>query len=209
MTTPRVLIVVPGTWWRDQPVWRMAYDLDRKPMQSLQSAFGMEPKVFEWPGGNTRRYRKQAAKTLADQLREHCRNTEINLVGFSHGGNVAAMATQLACLEIGRLITISTPVLKRYQPGPNVKTHIHLYNANDATQTRGGELLRIPYLGTIGRAARTFARAINIAIEIAIKSGEGAHGDILWKDETWNALNLELRQTRQYAECPLQEKRAE
>ena len=146
MTNPRVLIVVPGTWWRDQPVWRIAYDLDRKPMQRLQSAFGIEPRLFEWPGGNTRGCRKQAAATLASQLREHCRRTEINLVGFSHGGNVAAMATQLACREIGRLITISTPVLKRYQPGPNVKTHIHLYNANDATQTRGGELLRLPYL---------------------------------------------------------------
>jgi pimeloyl-ACP methyl ester carboxylesterase len=118
VTTARVLIVVPGTWWRDQPVWRIAYDFDRKPMQSLQAAFGIEPRLFEWPGGNTRRYREHAAATLAGKLREHCRDTEINLVGFSHGGNVAVLATQYLGREIDRLITISTPVLKRYQPGP-------------------------------------------------------------------------------------------
>ena len=106
--------------------------------------FGLEPVLFEWSGGNTRSHRRQAAAELTTHLRQYCATTQINLVGFSHGGNVAALATQQYEGEIHRLVTVATPVLEHYQPGTRVKTHIHLYNANDPTQTRGGELFVSP-----------------------------------------------------------------
>jgi pimeloyl-ACP methyl ester carboxylesterase len=172
-------------------------------MQSLQSVFGIKPIFFQWSGSNTRRHRQQAAAALTTHLRQYCATTQINLVGFSHGGNVAALATQQYEGEIYHLVTIATPVLEHYQPGAFVKTHIHLYNPNDPTQTRGGELFRLPYFGTIGRAARTFIRATNIAIDIPSKSGQGAHGDILWNDATWRILSSELRHVLPSAESPL------
>jgi pimeloyl-ACP methyl ester carboxylesterase len=143
---------------------------------------------------NSKPAREAAANALARAIDRYVEEgalssgPQINLVGFSHGGNVAVLATRI--LPPGRilnLVTIATPVLRAYQPA-RVENHVHVYNPSDAIQARGGEAFFIPGRGTVGRAKRRFARASNIAIDIKQGNAASRHGDLLYSKEMWEKI---------------------
>ena len=156
---------------------------------------GAEPQLFEWSGENSPRVRLAAATELAGKLRGQ---SSIHLLGFSHGGNVAAkVASLLPPGAVETLVTIATPVLRgRYRPAAALN-HIHLYSDRDLMQRGGGEWFRLPHIGSIGLARRSYPEASgvrNIRIEGVATTGLGGrHGDILWWDETWLRLEEALR----------------
>ncbi len=165
-------------------------------MQRVATIFGgVEPQLFEWSGENSPRARLAAAEELANSLRGQ---SSIHLLGFSHGGNVAAeAAASLPEGAVETLVTIATPILqRRYRPSPALK-HVHLYSDGDLMQRGGGEWLQLPRLGSIGLARRTYPEdngVMNIRIEGLSSTGvSGRHGDILWWDETWLRLEEALR----------------
>lgn len=164
-------------------------------MRRAASVFGeTEVEVFDWSGENCPRVRGGAAAKLADRIA----GSSVSLLGFSHGGNVAAAATALVPQgRVRALVTIATPVLsKRYRPVAGVN-HIHLYSDRDLLQRGGGEALRLPLVGTVGLAERRYPEESgvrNIRVEgISATGMSGRHGDILWWEETWIRLEEALR----------------
>ncbi|MEO8592431.1 MAG: alpha/beta hydrolase [Candidatus Solibacter sp.] len=191
-------IVVPGTDWHR---WKETYAPDARPMQHIARTFGARAVLFDrWVGGNTKAARRQAAAELAALLAEELAadsadaGKKLNLVGFSHGGNVAALATRLlGGAVVENLVTIGTPVLAGYQPGA-VGNHIHVYNPHDTTQRWGGESVTLPWAGSVGFAGRVFSTAnTNIAVGIVNGRREQRHGLLLWDERTWREIEKHLK----------------
>jgi len=189
-------IVVPGTGWEK---WSSTYDLELPPMKKVARTFGAVPVLFtHWGGENSRAARQRAASELAEFIRlefqNHRKTTgdKLNIVGFSHGGNVAALATQFLAAQVDNLVTIATPVMPGYHPGA-VGNHIHIYNPHDTTQVWGGERFKLPGLGTIGPAGRVFPHAANSEVAIPNGNRHQRHGNLLWDDRTWNQIKAHLR----------------
>ncbi|MDD2601309.1 MAG: thioesterase domain-containing protein, partial [Kiritimatiellae bacterium] len=130
--------------------------------------------TFMWSGGCALEDRLFAAIELATYIEKTWDGkSPINLIGHSHGGNVAIEAANILGqkgLTIDTLITIQTPVLKEHQlTEGNVKIHMNFYGALDPVQKLGGHGLTSPLLPTAnqykdgdwGLAGRTFANAGN------------------------------------------------
>jgi pimeloyl-ACP methyl ester carboxylesterase len=124
---------------------------------------------FEWSGGNTRTARTEAAKVLVKEIvayTEENPDGPINLVGHSHGGNVAIKASNMLAdegIKVDNLITMGTPVRGDYQlSGKNFGSHTNIYNPYDATQSIGGGAINIPGIGETGPSGRTYKNANNI-----------------------------------------------
>jgi len=124
---------------------------------------------FKWSGGNTRAARTKAAKGLVEEIiayKEENPDGPVNLVGHSHGGNVAIQASDILAKEeikVDKLITMGTPVRSDYQlTGNNVDNHTNIYNPCDMTQVIGGGAITTKYIGETGPAGRTYENANNI-----------------------------------------------
>jgi hypothetical protein len=159
-------------------------------MQRVAETFGDEPLLFQWNGGSGKLDRQKASVDLAGLIGRGA----LNVVGFSHGGNVALSAIRrLGAPQVQHLVTIGTPVLPDSPPcGVH---HIHVYNPIDLIQKWGGESVLLPLIGTLGPAGRTFPAATNIAIEIA-GHPRGRHGNLMWDARTWNSIRAEIERTR-------------
>lgn len=190
-------VLVPGTEWER---WRELYHESSYPMRSVARSMGAAPVFFHWTGGNSRAARHAAAEDLVQFIEEGLSGSSpvdeplaVNLIGFSHGGNVAALATRkLRRASVANLVTIGTPVLSRYQPSERVH-HIHIYNPADLIQVCGGESLVVPRVGSVGRAGRTFAGAMNVAVPITEGNAVSRHGNLLYREATWRAIEENLR----------------
>jgi len=189
-------IVVPGTDWEK---WSSTYELESPPMMKLAGTFGATPVLFtQWSGENTRAARLRAASDLAAFIQQELQSQgktsggKLNIVGFSHGGNVAVLATKFLATQVDNLVTIATPVLPAYRPGP-IANHIHIYNPHDTTQVWGGERFTLPGLGSIGPAKRVFPNAANSEVAIANGNRHQRHGNLLWDDRTWSQIKAQLR----------------
>jgi pimeloyl-ACP methyl ester carboxylesterase len=176
------IIVVPGTFWKDVASWAETYSPTGKPMQAIANIFGHAPILFDWSGSNSPTERHAAADRLAEFIQST--GPLVHLLGFSHGGNVAAEAAAKLTTQVDLLVTVATPVTGNYKTG-GARRHINLYSPQDRMQILGGEgPLGIPYL-----ADREFPNATNIPIQ-NIESSDitGSHGNILWSEETWRIL---------------------
>ncbi len=173
-----MVIVVPGTGW---PKWSAMYAEGSVPMRFVEEAFGSKPVLFRWSGANRASERTAAAAALASFINAHpFRPGEpLDLVGFSHGGNIAILATHNTHQEVDHLVTIATPVLKTCRPA-RVRRHIHVFNPNDPIQRWGGDR----FLG-FGPAARTFPGATNLPVRTHTRRLAGRHGDLMWSEAAW------------------------
>lgn len=161
------------------------------PMRQVAETFGGQPLLFDWNGGSSKRDREKASADLACLI--GC--GKLNVVGFSHGGNIALSAIlRSAPSHVQHLVTIGTPVLAGNQPS-GVQNHIHIYNPVDLIQKWGGESVSLPLLGTLGPAGQTFPAATNIPIEIA-GHPRGRHGNLMWDARTWQSIKAEIKKSR-------------
>jgi RHS repeat-associated protein len=116
-------------------------------------------KFFNWSGNNRDKARREAGEQLAGMIREIRHDDPdgiVRVVAHSHGGNVALLATHHAGGTIDELITLGTPLLSDYRPGPGLKSWTQIWSPNDAVQMNP-----LPYL----ESRRTEPRARNIEVK--------------------------------------------
>ncbi len=87
---------------------------------------------FEWSGKASDGARLKAAKKLIKWCRDHPAES-YNLIGHSHGANVASIASNIGLNNINKLVFLSPPVWKHkedegYLPNIDALSHKALYN---------------------------------------------------------------------------------
>lgn len=110
-------------------------------MPFIEKSFGESVKMFNWNGFDNHSARQYAAENLANTINNHSfsEGERLNLVGHSHGGNVAILASQLIHKKIDNLITLGTPVRNEYKPNYEmIDNHINAYSWFDPVQINGG-----------------------------------------------------------------------
>ncbi len=136
-------VLVPGTEWRKFGGWGEDNALFRLATEVLgQDADGARTEFFEWPGGNSHRSRLEAAEALRDLITGHALspNDKLHLIGHSHGGNVALLASNLGLTHaIDNLITLNKPTLtgSSYEAGENVRRFFNISARRDWLQWAG------------------------------------------------------------------------
>lgn len=146
--------------------------------------------AFDWTGFNSDEFRQSAGRKLAEHIvANRDPGQALTLVGHSHGGNVAIIATNILKneynLEVDNLLTINTPV-REYELDSDLSTlHFNVFHKGDPVQANGGNDIVVPdkviqvgpvtipiYAGgqefpkgELGKAGREFDGAINIQVE--------------------------------------------
>jgi RHS repeat-associated protein len=128
-----IVFFVHGTWSSsaqafDPPFFRhvMRYFNDKN------------ARFYNWSGDNCDKERKTSGFELGRLIREYRKNhpnEPICVVGHSHGGNVALIASHVQGVRIDTLVTLGTPIMSVYQPGPGIRTWHNIYSINDRVQT--------------------------------------------------------------------------
>lgn len=140
-------VVVPGTW-HNAETWQNEQGF----LGRIQSTFGEKPTVLNWSGGDNRWERAAAAGQLFSLVNNHefKANEKLNIVGHSHGGNIALLASHMLERPIDNLVTFALPVRSDYQAEPGkINNHINVYTNFDAVQVLGGGSYSIT--GLLGR----------------------------------------------------------
>ena len=142
-------VIVHGTWSKGE--WARKGTPFNK---AVSKTYGEQAEVFEWSGENSDKARRSAAAQLAAKYSNLEKDEKLNVVGYSHGGNVSLLATEKG-LKIDRLTTIATPVRSSYKGNSkNIGKHFNVFSPYDDVQTLGGSL------------NRTFPTATNIEVNI-------------------------------------------
>jgi len=183
-----LLALLPGTW----STRNSGDSIDSDFISEVQRSFHETRTTYiahdknGWSGGDNSRARADAAKSIADYINSYkfAPGEELNLVGHSHGGNVAILASQMIDHKIDNLVTYNTPVLDAYKPNMDkIAKHTQVFTRNDGVQYFGGNQATISgvigqllcgiicgaigqYLdkGEFGHASRGFPGASNIDI---------------------------------------------
>jgi len=146
---------------------------------------------FQWSGANSSSARLSAARALARFVKHYKfkAGEQLNLVGFSHGGNVAITAINLGLgRAVDNLVTLGAPVRPDYQltlPA-FVKNGVALYDPHDRVQSNGGGRVVFPAIGEIGRADRLSPDFVSVEYD----RDEGPFGShsVLRTPDAWNQL---------------------
>ena len=121
-------------------------DLDQKFRIDVEETFDEKLTEFEWSGGNTKEARSEAADNLNNiiSLHQFKPGEKLNLVGFSHGGNIIKEFTQLyyGDKKIDNIALLGTPNRSDYYIDfsdivPNTMNKINIYDLRDGVQSRG------------------------------------------------------------------------
>ncbi len=131
-------ILIHGTFTADAPYKGWA-NPNNASNENIRTQLGGPLEAFLWSGENDSVARTTAATVLRDKIVAlHNEGKRANLIGHSHGGNVAMQAISLLPehVKINQLITLATPILDNYVLSwENVvaKTdfHLHIYGAKD------------------------------------------------------------------------------
>lgn len=167
--TQSVYIVLHGTWGAETSWYTPNGDffdaLEKTAKQQTNSVVS-----FRWSGANSIHERNKAAQGLAKLIETYDNdNTDIIVVGHSHGGTVALLASHLLSNNtITILYTLGTPINKAIYP--NMDTIGHCYNLFSF------EDLIQPVLGMFAREHAPHERIANIRIYINGK--EPGHSDM-------------------------------
>jgi hypothetical protein len=158
-----VFIVIHGTWGLESE-WYMPggdfFDALERTVSTKNSA--VVP--FCWNGGIGHESRVKAAHSLAKLIAAYNDDVALYLIAHSHGGNVAAIASQiLACdgrnkRRIRALYTLGTPVMSNYLPNMDVITYLYsFFSLEDLVQ---------PVLGVSMREYPKHKRIANLRVFI-------------------------------------------
>ncbi|MCX6145904.1 MAG: DUF2974 domain-containing protein [Candidatus Kapabacteria bacterium] len=124
--------------------WSDPSTFEQSSIKTIQNTLGNTSHFeFKWNGNNTQESREQAAKEFVKFIKANRdKNQPLNIVGHSHGGNGAILATNEQNKtndKVLNLVTINTPVTSENQLKENSPTnHVNLYNYFDIVQTIGG-----------------------------------------------------------------------
>ncbi|MCX5695018.1 MAG: hypothetical protein NT014_07895 [Candidatus Omnitrophica bacterium] len=112
---------------------------------------------FSWSGKNSNQDRVSASRNLANLINKYqfAEREKLNIVGYSHGGNIAFLASQGKLQhKIDNLVTLGTPI-REYKPNmANISNLITAYSAFDRVQSMlGGRSSNLPFIGETGPAS--------------------------------------------------------
>ena len=194
-----VFIVIHGTWGLESE-WYMPggdfFDALERTVSPKNSA--VVP--FCWNGGAGHESRIKAARSLAKLIATYNDDVALYLIAHSHGGNVAAIASQiLACdghnkYRIRALYTLGTPIMSNYLPNMDVITYLYnLFSLEDLVQ---------PVLGVSMREYPAHKRIANLRVFIDKKEPghSGLHAGVVgqWLPLIHQQFKQYLRQKNVY-----------
>ena len=185
-------IIVPGTW-NDYEAWNNS-EAGKSLQDSVSKTFNEthRTEVFQWSGDDNDFTRSGAAESIARSISNYkfAEGEQLNIVGYSHGGNVGALVSQLTNRKIDNLVMLSTPVRQDYQPNYDmIGRHVNAYSNLDLGQTFGGG--QFSATGIIGRLFGRVGTKIGSALSwgefgFAGRKFDGAEN----VNVTWQAFSL-------------------
>ena len=184
-------VIIPGTNY-DQQDYSLGGDSENF-VNAVGKTFGEKPAIFDWSGENTIDAREKAAESLAKMIKDHkfADGEKLNLIGHSHGGNIAILASKKTDKETDTLVTIGTPNRTTYQPNyEKIKQHFNVYSSFDKVQRLGevGDPLRV-----IGPNPRKFNGAENI--NAGLRAGVtpwNSHSNLRKKVSVWSLVDKKV-----------------
>ncbi|MCC7522577.1 VCBS repeat-containing protein [Candidatus Uhrbacteria bacterium] len=146
--TGLLTVVIPGTWYNPSD-WSLG-GAKGDFLSSVQNTFQDRMVVVNnrsiWSGGDNDASRQTAAEGISEAVNNYqfADGEKLNLVGHSHGGNVANLVTGMVDRQVDNLVTLGTPVISGYSADrSNVKNHVNVYSGRDAVQGHGGNQLNM------------------------------------------------------------------
>jgi RHS repeat-associated protein len=143
----RLNVEIPGTNWGRG--WVESKE-GKQLISNVSETFGGITVVFAnkslWSGENNDSARQEGALNLKNFIdsyfSRHPEDSTLNIIGHSHGGNVAALYSQIANRKIDNLVTLGTPIRTEYKFNEkNIGNHYNVYSMIDFVQTGGGSNL--------------------------------------------------------------------
>lgn len=162
-----VYIILHGTWGAETS-WHIPNGDFFDALEKTAKKQNGSVVSFRWSGANSIQERNKAAQNLAKLIETYNDSIDIIIVGHSHGGTVALLASQLTQKKITLLYTLGTPINKAIYP--NMDTIHYCYNLFSF------EDLIQPVLGMFGREHAPHERIANI--RIFINGKEPGHSDM-------------------------------
>ena len=144
-------IVIAGTWGKGWENWQGN--------EAMSSFVNSVADTFGSAGGGIGktwveavpelRDNKVSRAAVADRIAgrigayEFAPGETLNIVGHSHGGNVAALLSNMLDRPIDNLVTLGTPIRSDYQFNEgNIGNHVNAYSQGDIIQAQGGGKFR-------------------------------------------------------------------
>jgi RHS repeat-associated protein len=150
-------IMVPGTVLAGSAADRDLQWVSSDLYKSVANTFHEAPYLFGgymgWNGSDNDHARGIAAGKLSEFINSYhfSEGEKLNIVGYSHGGNVVLEATHNLNHTIDNLVTYNTPVRDDYTPDVSkIGNYVQLFNSNDKVQNHaGGEFSVTGILGFV------------------------------------------------------------
>jgi pimeloyl-ACP methyl ester carboxylesterase len=169
-----IFILIHGTWGVNSE-WYQPDSLFFKAIEESASAVHYAVVPFMWSGSLDHTSRKIAGAVLAKLIQSYPSETKITIIGHSHGGNVAILASQILSADprnnhsIEALFTLGTPVhAQDYMPNMNIiKKLYNFFSFEDKVQ---------PIFGFFDREFPKHSGICNLRIFIDNK--EPGHGQL-------------------------------
>lgn len=158
-----VFIIVHGTWGSESNWYMPGGDF----FDTLENTVSIKSSAvvpFCWSGGCGHQSRVRAAHNLSKLIAAYDKNIAVYVIGHSHGGNVATLASQLLSKDgsnkyrIRALYTLGTPVMHNYLPHMDVIMYVYnFFSFEDLIQ---------PVLGISQRLFPVHKRIANLRVFI-------------------------------------------
>jgi pimeloyl-ACP methyl ester carboxylesterase len=171
-----VYIVLHGTWGSETTWYAPGGDFfDALESNAHKQSASVTP--FRWSGKNSVEARNAAARNLAKLIDTYDASTTIIIIGHSHGGTVALLASDLIKNnKIALLYTLGTPINKAIYPNMTTINYCYnLFSFEDLVQ---------PVFGMFDREHAPHERIANIRVVINGKEPDhsGLHDPLV---ATW------------------------
>lgn len=187
-------VVVPGTKLDKKGEMNSLENISPKFLDSVKKSFGETPTFFEWSGKDSRSARTVAAKNLARLINryEFSDGESLNIIGYSHGGNVAIEASRMNLNHrVNNLVTIGTPVRGDYVPNyDQISMHFNAYARRDLGQRIGGRTGNQEF--EFGLAGRKFDGAKNVDVTYETSPWPLLDHTKLPNDKVWSRVDVWL-----------------
>ncbi|MBI4049508.1 MAG: hypothetical protein HY395_01675 [Candidatus Doudnabacteria bacterium] len=212
-------MIIPGTWhkgiFRGRDDWSSSDEaknfvsaVSQTFNETRQTFVADDPKV--WSGADNHRARVKAANNLANYINSYsfAEGEQLNIVGFSHGGSIGFMLSNMVNRKIDNLVSMATPI-GAYQPNfDNIGKLVNVYSNDDIVQRWAGSQVKTTTLvglgicgvcagvgevvgwGEFGAADRELDGAINLDASRYTKRLHPfqSHHDIWAKLDIWKEL---------------------
>lgn len=169
-----IYILIHGTWSHDAS-WPMPDGAFFNELVKSTAKSNAIIVPYNWSGKLSHTSRVHAATGLAQVIQSYPIDADIYLVGHSHGGNVALLASQILGKDrhnrhtIRALYALGTPIdMEEYFPDMDIITNVYnFFSRGDMVQ---------PVFGKFGREFTQHNRIANL--RITIDSKDPGHSDL-------------------------------